>query len=411
LDDYSPRSANNKPALTLDIVNTGPWDESVTAEAKKIAGDPDVVAVVVHGEAGVAPAALEIFRQAHVPLVAASSWAQPRPEEAYAVWLAPGGVELAETAAVYTRREQKRAAQVAVVDNGAPTSTAEAKAFAARYRALGGKVAAESTWTGDEDGLAATLATLQAQRPERVFFTGAAEEAGRLVLAMKADKKLKDADLIGMPSIFEPAFFSTTRLKGLRTRAIFPCPDFANSHYLALYLGFAYPRTSHEWKAYAHFMYHHPGRWTAMLYDGVALVARAASSSVAPSGAPSPASGSAAVSSADSGPEAGGGASPASLTRSPEAEGSVTGSAQPAPTAVSTSLPPADAAPSAAAAPTREGVAKALAAVDAYRGIRGSVKFRSDRQPQDPKAMVYLAQSHVNRKDTFWVPKAYGPPF
>lgn len=423
------------PRLKLALVNTGPGEAAAEAAARRVAADPDVLAVIVHGEDGVAPGALAAFGQARLAVVSASSWARPRPSEAGTTWLCPGLEDLAGTAALYARREAK-AASVGVIDDGAATSTAAARAFAARYRALGGKVPFEATWTGDAVGLSATVKGLAAHWPQLVFYTGSGETAGRLVLAMKGEKALKNADLIGLPPLFDPAFFNTTRLKGMRTRALFPCPDYDGISALVRDIGFAFPRTSPEYRAYVHFANRHPGRWISMLFDGVALAARAVRTASQAASGPAPvatagaaeatgatptaasaAMASAASSAAAAGPgtaaAAGvspGASAPAAVTvlagaRTPEAP-------SPDPTAVPALAEPA--AP-AAGAPlpglTREQVRLGLLGLEGYRGIRGAVKFSASREPVEPRAMVYFALNHVSRKDMYWKQKAYGPPF
>jgi len=63
------------------------------------------------------------------------------------------------------------------------------------------------------------------------------------------------------------------------------------------------------------------------------------------------------------------------------------------------------------APPSRESVRLALLALDGYRGIRGSVKFGPRREPLEPKMMVYYALNKVNKKEMHWLEKNYGPPF
>ena len=398
VDAYGPVQG---PRLKLAYVNTGPGDESVTAAAQRVAEDPDILAVVVYGEAGVSPDALAVFKRAHVAVVAATSWAQPRPSEVYTTWLCPGLGDLAETAALYVRHEGSKPAQIAVVDDSSATSAAAARAFAARYRALGGKISYETTWTGGAEDLSPTVRALAAHWPQRVFYTGSAESAGRMLLAMRADKGLKNADLIGLPPLFEPAFFDTTRLKGMRTRALFPCPDYHDMGAMVRDLGFRFQRTSPEYKAYIHYAWRRPGRWAAMLFDGVALAARAVNTVVAQAQAM---------------------AAPLSVTASPDA---------PAPLTAAASGPSATARAAEAAAPvtsaaasgtkpdagspgpqlTRENVRLALLGVEGYRGIRGAVNFSAAREPVEPRAMVYQAINRVNRKEMLWERRAYGPPF
>lgn len=361
---------NEGAPLKLEVFNTAVGPDGAVVVAQRIADDPAVLAVVVQGEEGVAKAPMAVFKQAHLAVIAASSWAQPRPAEAYATWLSPGLTELAGTAALFAKREGHRQ-QIAVVDDGSATSTAAVKAFAGRYRALGGKVAIEATWAGDESGLSDTVKALDVHWPQMVFYAGNAESAGRLVLAMKGEKALKNADLFGLPPLFDSAFFETTGLKGMRTRAVFPCPDYDGMGLLVRDLGFAFPRTSPQYRAYLHFAFRHPGRWTSMLYDGAALAARA----VRIAQAPMP------------------------MSPSPEA---ATGTAAVA--AVNPSV-------SSASAPTREAVRVALLNIGGYRGIRGDVKFNAAREPTDAKALVYFALNRVNRKEMLWKQRAYGPPF
>ena len=374
------------PRLKLEVFNSGPDAASALAAAQKVAGDPDVLAVVVHGEDGVAPGPLGVFEKAHLAVVAASSWAQPRPDEPYATWLSPSLTDLAGTAALYAKTEGML--QMAVVDDGSTTSTAAAKAFAARYRSLGGKVTSEATWTGGEQDLSATVRSLAVYWPQMIFYTGGAATAGRLLLAMKAEKALKNADLFGMPPVFDEAFFDTTRVKGMRTRAVFPCPDYDGMNALVRDLGFAFPRTSPQYRAYLHFDFRHPGRWTSMLYDGTALAAHAVRDASAPPATPVP--------------------STLSFTAQAMVSGTAAASASLSPTAAPTAAPTAVVD---AVVPTREAVRLALLGIGGYKGIRGEVRFKADREPLEPRAMIYFALNRVNSKEMLWKQRAYGPPF
>jgi hypothetical protein len=222
---------------------------------------------------------------------------------------------------------------------------------------------------------------------------------------MKSDKALKNANLVGLPPLFEPAFFDTTRLKGMYTRALFPCPDYHDMGAVVRDLGFAFSKKSPEYKAYIHYAWRRPGHWDAMLFDAVALAARAVSitaqgvqaaaapAETAPRPLPAGSPGPMALANALSAP------APASPTAA--------AAAAPSPTAVDT--------PAAALADkpvlTRDAVRLALLGIDAYRGIRGVVKFGATREPVEPRAMVYLANNRVNRKEMLWIRKVYGPPF
>lgn len=355
--------------LKLAVFNNGGSAEGSLEAAAKAAADADVLAVVLHGEAAADPAVLAVLKEAGLGVVAASSWAQPRPAEAYTTWLSPALPDLAETAAVYARREGK-ASQVAVVDNGAPTSVAAAKAFAARFQALGGKVPYEGSWPGDDAGLTRTVKGLATHWPQMVFYAGDAADAARLVVAMDDEKALKNAALIGLPSIFEPAFFNTARLKSQRTRGLFPCPDFSGTARLMRQIGLAFPRSSPEYRAYLAYAFRKPGRWTSMIFDGMALATRAIRSA------------------------------------------SAAAAAAPPPAAEAQALSPSAAAPVAAAlVPPRDAVRLALLGLEGYRGIRGVVKFGPTREPVEPKAMVYFALNKVNKKEMYWLEKNYGPPF
>lgn len=377
-----------------------PWFVSLThsAEAnlslaRKVADDAEVLGVVLHGEAAAAPAIIDVFRKAGLATVSASSWAQPRAKEAFVTWLCPGAIDLAEDAAIYARREAKQS-QVAVLDNGSATASAAAKAFANRFRNMGGKVVFEGEWQGTDWGLTRTTKALKVNWPQMVFFAGEASESGRLVVAMKDEKELKQADLLGQPTVFEPAFFNTARVKSVRTRGFFPTPDFLGTQPLVRLIGIAFPKTSPEYRAYVQVAYKKPGRWAAMLYDASALAARAIREArTIKAGQP--------------------GAGPLPLTATAAAPLSPTAVASSATAAVAVT-PTAMAAEADAESlplPTREEVRTALLRVEGYRGIRGVVKFSASREPADPKAMVYYALNKVNKKEMQWREKNYGPPF
>ncbi len=146
--------------------------------------------------------------------------------------------------------------------------------------------------------------------------------------------------------------------------ALFPCPDYTGAGPLTRFIGFAFPKTSPEYKNYVRFAYRRPERWTSMIYDATALAASAATQrrrrrsshpAPRPPRAPAPPP-----------------ASPAPRPRPPRGPAEV---------------------------PTREAVRLALAGIDGYRGIRGAVKLGPDREPVEPKAMVYFALNRVGKKE------------
>lgn len=333
--------------LKLQVVHGGNSLESNLKAAQELAANPDVLAVVLHGEAAAHPDVLAEFAKADLAVVAASSWAMTRSAGTGTVWLSPGLVSLADTAGLYARRMAK-AAQVAVIDNGAPTSVAATRAFAQRFKAQGGKVPFDGSWDGNPETLSATVKALSAHWPQMVFYAGEAGAAGALVKAMKDEKALKAADLIVLPNVFEPAFFDTARLKSIRTRALFPCMDFNSTALFMRNLGFAFPKSSPEYKAYLSYSFRKPGRWTSMLFDAVALSTRALRAAT-----------------------------------------------------------PSDT----QALPGRAALRAALADIDGYRGIRGAVKFNAEREPSDARVMVYYALNRVNKKEMHWREKDWGPPF
>ena len=104
-------------------------------------------------------------------------------------------------------------------------------------------------------------------------------EEGTALLSLnrpgKFNVELKATDLLGQPTVFEPEFFNRARIKSVRTRGFFPCPDFVGTLPLVRLIGIAFPRTSPEYRAYVQVAYKKPGRWAAMLYDGVSLLAKA----------------------------------------------------------------------------------------------------------------------------------------
>lgn len=350
--------------LRLQVVNGGLSPESSLRAARTLARDPDVLAVVLHGEAAADPSVLAVLAEADLAAVAASAWAVTRPAKTGTVWLSPGLESLADTAGLYARRVAK-AAQVAVVDNGAPTSSAATRIFSQRFRALGGKVPLDIAWNGDEEGLPALVKALSAHWPQMVFYAGEAGAAGRLAKAMKDEKELKAADLILLPNAFDPEFFDAGRLDTRRTRALFPCMDFTSTAMFLRNLGFAFPRASPEYRAYLSYAFRKPGRWTSMLFDAVALNTRALR---------------------------------LALETQPEPQSAADGLSQ-----------AAAAAP--VAAPSRAAVRQALAGIDSYRGIRGAVKLGQDRAPTDARVMVYYALNRVNKKEMHWREKDWGPPF
>jgi ABC-type branched-subunit amino acid transport system substrate-binding protein len=358
--------------IGLKVVNGGQTRESNLKAAAEIAGDADVLGVVIHGEPGADPEVLQALDKAGLPVIAASSWATTRTAGTGATWLCPDLNSLAETAGFYAKKKGGKT-QVAVLDNGAPTANAAARAFSRRFRAAGGKVPFDGAWNGDADSLPGIIKGMAVHWPQMIFYAGEPAAAAELAKALKAEKSLVNCELILLPSAFdlqpgsdpginESAYLHQARLNGGRTRALFPCMDFASTAMFMRNNGFAFPQASPEYKAYLAYAFRKPGRWTSMLFDATALMARAFRAAAGP--APAPAA----------------------------AEGAT-------PTA------------QAAAPATRASVKAALAGIDSYRGIRGVVKFGPTREPQDDRVMVYFAQKKVNRKEMAWLAKEWGPPF
>ena len=364
-------AANASPKLASDPLKLIPAHDKGTLEgalegAKKLAEDPEMMGVVIHGEEGTDPSVLKIFSDAGIAVVSASSWTTPRGLSNTVTWLSPRQEELAAVGAQYVRKS-RQVRQVAVIDNGAPTAMAAAKAFADKFRDMGGKVNFEGEWQGTEWGLTRTVKALSANWPQVIFFAGDGRDAGLLVKAMQKEKGLKNSVLIGLPTLFDPEFINTARTETKHTLAIFPCPDFQTSAKIAKYLGVSFDRKSANYQSYIHFAYKKPGRWTAMVFDGTQLLVDAVAKAAA---------------------------APAPAPTSPTAGVSDTAQVQ-----------------AAAPALTRAAVREALNSLPGYKGIRGKVKFGPNHEPLDPKAMIFNAQPKVNTREMRWYDYNYGPPF
>jgi ABC-type branched-subunit amino acid transport system substrate-binding protein len=354
-------AANPDTTFKLIPMNDRGSVEGALEGAQKLAEDPLMMGVIVHGEAGADPAVLKVLSDAGLAVVLASSYTTPRSLSYTATWLSPRQDELAAIGAQYVKKA-RQVRQVAVLDNGAPTAAAAAKAFSAKFKDLGGKVNFEGEWQGSDWGLTRTVKALAANWPQVVFFAGDGGDAGLLVKAMQKEKGLKNSVLLGLPTLFEPEFINVARTDTKHTTAIFPCPDFQTSVKIAKYLGVSFDRKTPNYQSYVHFAYKKPGRWTGMVFDATQLLVDAANKA----------------------------ASPAPL--SPTA--GLTDTAQAAPLPL-----------------TRAGVRAALNAVPGYKGIRGKVKFSPSREPADPKAMIFNAQPKVNTREMRWYDYNYGPPF
>lgn len=342
--------------------------EGALEAAGRIVDTPNILGVVVHGEAGVDPAVLKVFEGASLAVVAASSWANPRSNTAGVTWLSPSALQLAEVAATYARKG-KKARQVAVLDNGAPTSQAAARAFAARFKELGGRVDVEKSWIQGDSELTRTAKALSANWPQVIFFAGEGQAGGELIKTLRKEgESLKETTLLGMPTFFDPGFFNTARVISTHSAVVFPHPEYSPGRF-AKFMGITFPKGSPAYKAYIS-RANRPGRWGGMVFDGVKLVLDAFER----------AAGSA-------GPESEAGA------LSPTAE---------ALSATAASLPGL----------SRAAVKKSLLEIENYRGIRGKVAFSPSREPSEAKAMVFYAIRSVKKsKEMKWYNRQYGPPF
>ena len=376
--------------FAVDAANAAPWRPSRKAEAgrlphqghgggaleaaQKLAEDPQVLGVVVHGEEGADPQVLKILSDAGLPVVMASSWASARPLSNTATWLSPTSIQLAEIAALYARKGRK-AAQAAVIDNGAPTASAAAKAFSDRFRELGGRVDFDGEWQGTDWGLTRTVKALKANWPQVVFFAGEGREAGVLIRAMRKERELKASNLIGLPTLFDPDFINEGRTDTKLATVVFPSPEYRSTALFLRSVGLSFAKNTPNWKAYVGYS-QRAGRWSGMVFDGAQLLIEAMERA-----------------SAASAPQA----------LSPAAALSAT----------------AQAASATAAAPgeaprkplTRQDLVQALNGIASYKGIRGIVKFNPSREPAEAKAMIFYALPRVNTKEMRWYDKQYGPPF
>ncbi len=360
VEEHDVRSLRQGHTLKLVFAPHANNVGSALEAAKKLVADPLVLGVVVHGEEGADAQVLQVFADAKMPVVQASSWASPRPMTPTALWLSPSGQQLAQIAAQYAAKAAKKR-QVAVVDNGAATAVAMAKAFAQRFRELGGKIEYEGEWQGSEWGLTRTVKDLKLYWPQGVFFAGEAVEAGQLAKEFKKEKETKDAVLLGLPTLFEAAFFDTGRLDTKRSIGVFPCPDYRSSVIFSRLTGLAINRKSAQYKGYVHWAVKKPGKWNPMVFDAAQILVDTYARLSQP-----------------------------------------------------TSLSPTALAPSGetlAAQPSREEMLEALMALEGYKGIRGMVKFTATREPMDPKAMIFSAIQKVNSKMMQWRDFQYGPPF
>jgi branched-chain amino acid transport system substrate-binding protein len=346
VDAYNADPKRTGPDLKLLPFNDKGTLEGALEAAGRIAADPELLGVLVHGELGADPAVQKVFSEAGLAVVQSSSWSTPRGLSGTATWLSPRQEELAAVGAQYVKKA-RQVKQVAVLDNGAPTAAAACKAFADKFRDMGGKVNYEGEWQGSEWGLTRTVKSLAANWPQVIFFAGDGRDAGLLVKAMQKDKALKNSVLLGLPTLFDPEFIDTARTDTKHTTVIFPCPDFQTSVKIAKYLGVSFDRKTPNYQSYVHFAYKKPGRWTSMAFDGTQLLVDAFQKL----------------------------------------------------------------SPSAEALPTRAAMKTSLDSIPGYKGIRGKVKFTPNREPADPKAMIFNAQPRVNTREMRWYDYNYGPPF
>ena len=281
---FAVDAANQGETRRHEKVKLVPVHDKGTVEgaldaAKHIVEQDGVLGVVVHGEAGADPGVLKVFRDADLAVVSASSWASPRSTTAGVTWLSPSGEQLAEVAATYARKGARKAKQVAVLDNGAPTSQAYARAFERRFKELGGRVDVSETWISSSENpaqaaaVSKTVKSLKANWPEFIFYAGDGKEAGLLMKTLRSEgAALKETQLLGLPSLTEPEFFNTTRNDAeKRSFLIFPCPDYTRGGRLAKNIGVTFPKGGAADKAYVSYG-NRPGRWASMVFDGAQLM-------------------------------------------------------------------------------------------------------------------------------------------
>lgn len=270
-------NAKSGPAgrkIKLMVFDTQGTAEGALSAVRRLSEDPSVLAALVHGEEAAAEEPAQVLADAGLAVVMASSWAAPRGVSTSATWLCPNQARLSEIAAVYARKVQK-ASQAAVIDNGAPTSSAAARAFARRFADLGGRVDYEGEWRGSDQGLSRTVKALKANWPQAVFFSGEGREGALLVKSLRRERELKAASLIGLPPFFDPAFVDTGRKDTKYVSAVFPSPEYKGGGQLARQVGVAFPRDTPNTKAYGTLAFRKAGRWPAMVFDGAQLLVSA----------------------------------------------------------------------------------------------------------------------------------------
>lgn len=346
VDDYNRKVGSGRFKVKLATFFTRGGSEGVLESARRACADPAVLGVVSVGEEAADRRVLRLLEDAGLPMVMATSWAAARPEPNAATWLCPNQLQLAAIAAAYAAKGMK-VVQAAVVDNSAPTAAAAASAFGRLFKELGGRVNYSGEWQGSSWGLTRTVSALGANWPQVVFFLGEGAEAGRLVQAMRRERRLKETRLLGLPGLLSPDFARSGGMAARLSTAVFPAPDYRGGVQLQRTIGLGFSRGSPNHRAYAGYAYRKPGRWTSMVFDGTKLLVDAILT--------------------------------ASLAGKRE--------------------------------PTRIRVREAMDLFASYNGIRGRVKFGQKREPLDVKAMIFYALPKVNGRKMEWYDKEFGPPF
>ena len=388
-DHVNTRNATAGSDLKFQMVvyNDHAVIEKAVETAQRLAKDPLIKVVVVHGETSVAPEVLGILKKADLAVIAASSWQTKRPEGTDVTWLSPSQNVMAEISALYARKP-KGLKQVAVVDNGSATSVAAAQAFAERFKKNGGRVVYSGEWQGSEWGLTRTVKDLAPNWPQAVFYAGNAVSAGQLVKTMKKEKELAPAVLLGLPQLFEKGFFDEARTQATRSAAVFPYPDYQGFRKLQSHVGLAFKKGTPNWKAYYGYSWKKPGRWTSLVFDAVTLAIRAVEKSMH-----------------------------VEMEDDPEvtnAGGEENGAIESVLTEGMDEQPLEDVPVESAeneVVVSRKEVKAALLDIHSIKGIRGWTHFSENRQPKEEKAMIFYAQPEVNSTWMKWWDFRYGPPW
>jgi branched-chain amino acid transport system substrate-binding protein len=197
--------------LDLIGVETSCEAKGSVAAAEKLAGDPQIVAIVGPSCSNEARAATPILCQAGISLVSPSSTgpdltAEDRPAEFWCYLRTAANDLLQGAAAARFAREVRKLDRAATLHDGSPYADQLQQAFAEQFTALGGTITSQQGIDPQGAEVRAALARIAETKPQILYYPVSFEAGVQITRQAREVPGLENVARMGADSLFVPDF-------------------------------------------------------------------------------------------------------------------------------------------------------------------------------------------------------------